>query len=418
MRILYLLSSLEYGGAAKQALLLGRGLAGACELRVCALGSEGPWAAELRAAGAVVQSLDRARPIDPLALWRLRRLLRDFQPERIHVWRLPALRWLAFAGRQFLPRCIVSQALPTKTPRPRLAMVDRWLLRRVARIVADGPAAAACLERLGIGAERVAVVPSGVEVFSLSPVLRGEGRGEGAAPVQGLPSPPTPLPRVQGRGEKRIVCLGNLHAGKGFREALRAADYLAYCFPDVHLYVIGAGSFLPSLERFMEGVYHADRVHFLGARADAAAWLADADMVWVPSLAATGRQVALEAMAAGRPVIASDLPHLRETICQSVTGLLTPPGSCTTLARYGRQLLLDDALRRRLGEAGRETVRGHFSASACIEKHRALYGLEPSCPVLETASDSRFSVATAHSSRNNAVSATAVSSARSGRHGP
>jgi glycosyltransferase involved in cell wall biosynthesis len=404
MRILYLLSSLEYSGAAKQALLLGHGLAGACELRVCVLGSEGPWAADLRPNGAVVQSLDRARPIDPLALWRLRRLLRDFQPERIHVWRLPALRWLALAGRSLLPRCLVSQVIPTETPRPRLAMGDRWLLRRVARIVADGTAAAACLERLGIGAERVAVVPSGVDVSQGVGDLGLPRRSETAA--ERLPK------------ERRIVCLGNLHAGKGFREALRSADYLAYTFPDVHLYIIGSGPFLASLQRFMDGIYHRDRMHLLGARADASAWLADADMVWVPSLAATGRQVALEAMAAGRPVIASDLPHFREIICHGVSGLLTPPGSCTTLARHSRQLLLDDALRRRLSEAGRETVLAHFSASACIDKHRALYGLEPSCSVLQTASDSRFSVATANGSRNNAVSAIAVTIARSGRPGP
>ena len=159
MKILHLLSSLEYGGAAKQALVLGRGLSSTCDLRLCALHTEGPWAKTLRAAGLAVQSLHWTQPIGPLPLWRLRRLLYTLQPDRIHVWRLPVLRILGLAGREFLPRCIVSQALTGDRGPARLGMVDRWLLRRVFRIVAAGAAEADTLERLGFGYDRVDVIP-------------------------------------------------------------------------------------------------------------------------------------------------------------------------------------------------------------------------------------------------------------------
>ena len=66
MKILHLLSSLDYHSAAKEALMLVRGLAAACDLRVGVLHGEGPWAKSLRAAGLAVQSLHWTRPIDPL----------------------------------------------------------------------------------------------------------------------------------------------------------------------------------------------------------------------------------------------------------------------------------------------------------------------------------------------------------------
>jgi glycosyltransferase involved in cell wall biosynthesis len=231
-------------------------------------------------------------------------------------------------------------------------LFERWLLLRVAKIVAGGAAEAECLEDLGFESKRVAVIAPGVDL------------GSDMCETSGRPRP-----------GRRIACIGNLKANKGFREALRAADYLAYPFGDLHFYIVGAGPFLPALQRFRAAAYHQDRLHLLGERADASAWLAGADICWVPSLTATGRQVALEAMAAGRPVIASAVPHLRETIIDGVTGLLVPPGEQTALARRTRQLFLDDAWGRRLGEAGRERARTYFAAGAFIERCRALYGL-------------------------------------------
>lgn len=351
MKILYLLPTLAYGGAARQVLTLARGLVGRCDLRVCMTHADGPWAEPLRAAGVPVDSLQWTRPLDPLPLWRLHRLLRDFQPDCVHVWRWPALRLLALVNGRYLSRTIVSQVLPVDQAQPSLGRVERWLLGRVAKIIAGGEAEAQRLRHLHIAPGQVAVVPPGTELFN-------------------IPLPP-PVPT------RCVVCVGNLRPCKGFRQALRAADYLAYSFDDVRLDIIGTGQGLPSLQRFRETIYHRNHTHFVGAAADAANCLARADVCWVPSLTATGRQVALEAMAAGRPVIASDLPHLREIITDGVNGLLFPPGEETALAQRTRQVFLDDALRLRLGEAARQHVCVHFAAADFIERMGTLYGVRP-----------------------------------------
>jgi glycosyltransferase involved in cell wall biosynthesis len=366
MKILHLLPGLAFGGAARQALILGRGLAQECDLRLCVLSQEGPWAEHLRSAGVITSSLGWARFMDPAPLWRLRRLLRSFRPDLVHVWRLSALRALAAAGFKYLGRTVASRVAPAG--KPGLGAMDRWLLRRLKTIVADYEVAARDLEQLGL--TNVCVIPPGVELSFPSTRFRnqesGEGRGEDAAGVD----------RRVATVPRRIVCLGNLENAKGFPVALRAADYLAYVFRDVHLYVIGDGSALPALLRFHSGCFHREHIHFLGARADAASWLASAAVCWVPSLEATGRHIALEAMARGVPVIASDLPCFRAMIRQGESGVLVPPSDATRLAQQTRRLFLDEISRRRLGEAARRWAGERFSAVQFLQRFREFYGLD------------------------------------------
>jgi glycosyltransferase involved in cell wall biosynthesis len=83
--------------------------------------------------------------------------------------------------------------------------------------------------------------------------------------------------------------------------------------------------------------------------------------------------VALEAMALGRPVIATDLPGLAEIVANEETGVLIPRGEPVVLARQTRRLLDDGALRRRLGEAARRRVRESFSVDDMVRKVGQLY---------------------------------------------
>src|SRR5262249_36862376 len=148
----------------------------------------------------------------------------------------------------------------------------------------------------------------------------------------------------------RIACVGPLEPHKGFRDAIWALDILHFLYDDLHLLVIGQGSDRPRLEEFARVAGVQDRVHFLGAQAEVAALLAEADLVWVPSHAEGGVNAALEAMAAGRPVVAAQLPGLAEVVRDGETGLLFPPADRAGLARQTRRLLDDPELRCLLGD--------------------------------------------------------------------
>ncbi len=352
--ILFVISSLDYGGAARQLSLLASGLArDSFRVRVAVLGAETPWVSGLRSEGVEVEVLNRRRVFDVLPFARLRRLARLGKPDIVHAWGATALRALALSGSQSPSRLFLSSAfsfVEKTTP------LDRWLLRRVRGAIAFGEAEAARYRRLGVADARLTVV----------------------APGMPLPEPivaPAALPGIADH-ERVLVGLGPIERHKGFREAVWAFDILAHFYDDVHLVLAGDGTDRPRVERFARQIGVRSRVHFLGPQAELSSLLQRADAVWVPSLRGGGVCATLEAMAASRPVIASHLPDLAEIVDEGQTGFLVEPDDKAALARRTRRLLDDAELRRRMGEAGRRRIRDCFSVvrlvESCIRRYAEL----------------------------------------------
>src|SRR5262249_18324101 len=126
-------------------------------------------------------------------------------------------------------------------------------------------------------------------------------------------------------------------------------------------------------ETFAAAVQVLAGVHFTGADADVPALMSRAEVVWVPGRVECGMQVVLEAMAAGRPVVASNWPRLAELIREGETRYLVPPGDKTAIARQTQGLLTDAALRRSMGEAARRRVAEHFRADKLAERCARVY---------------------------------------------
>src|SRR5262249_6599661 len=169
-----------------------------------------------------------------------------------------------------------------------------------------------------------------------------------------------------------ILCVGPLEVSKGVLEAIWAFHILGFLFPDLHLLVIGEGPDRDRLLQLAKNVFPG-RLIFLGAMPDWTDFLSRAEIVWVPSLVPRGFNVALEAMAAGKPVIASRWPGLTNIIGNGETGVLVAPGDKVGLARQTR-LLLDDLNKgRQWGEAGRRRARECFSVEALARAYLSLY---------------------------------------------
>lgn len=356
LNILHVISSVHYHGAATQlAMLAPRLPRERFQARVCVLGRDGPMARVLRESGIAVACLGWTRLIDPRPFWRLRQQVSDFKPDVLHVWRLPALRaaHLVTFGRK--PRCpIVASAIDGSGH-----AVDRWLLGRTARTVVSGPALAERCRRLGLPAERIAVIPPAVDASQPTPGKRDEV----------LHNVELALPSEA----RLIVGIGPFEPEKGVRDAVWAFDIVSYLYPDLHLLLIGSGPELARVRRFVRGIEAAGRVHLLGPQPDVRLLLGLADVVWVPSRSSGGVQVALEAQAAGTPVIASNLPELAEVIDDGASGALVPAGDKVALARQTRVLLDDAARRRRLGDAGRQRAVSHFHPDDLVRRFTQLY---------------------------------------------
>ena len=150
-------------------------------------------------------------------------------------------------------------------------------------------------------------------------------------------------------------------------------DILHYLYEDLRLVLAGDGPDRPRLEQFARAIEVDRRVIFTGRQPDLAPWRHAAELAWVPSRTGGGVGAALEAMAAGLPVIATRLPALAEVVVDGAVGCLVPPGDKTELARQTRFLLNDPDRRRAYGEAGRRRAAEHFSVERLVRRCAELY---------------------------------------------
>jgi glycosyltransferase involved in cell wall biosynthesis len=229
----------------------------------------------------------------------------------VHAHWLPAGAVAATTGRPFAVQLWGTDV--------ELARRAPWLARAVLRrarlaICASNELAAAAEE---LGARGVRVIPSGVDV---------------PATVADPDEPP------------HVLYAGRLSAEKGVLQLVEAARGLP-------LVVAGDGPLRDRVPQALGWVPH-DELLGLYARAT---------VVACPSLREGFGVACAEAMAHGRPVVASAVGGLRDLVVDGETGLLVPPGDVAALRAALERLLADAELRRRLGEAARERVREHFS---------------------------------------------------------
>lgn len=166
-----------------------------------------------------------------------------------------------------------------------------------------------------------------------------------------------------------VLTLARLAPQKGLDTLLAAARLV----PEAVFAVAGDGPERGALEAQAATLGLADRMRFLDHRRDVAALLDACDVFALPSLFEGLPLAVLEAMAAGKPVVASNIGGTDEAVLDGVTGLLVPPSDARALARAIREVLGDPSLARRLGAAGRSRVHAEFSARRMVSAVEATY---------------------------------------------
>ncbi|WP_229217500.1 glycosyltransferase family 4 protein [Massilia forsythiae] len=187
-----------------------------------------------------------------------------------------------------------------------------------------------------------------------------------------LPAAPEPAPDPQ-----RILFLGRIEAAKGVFELLAAGARLAPAFPALRLVFAGAGDedALAALRRRAGELRMLGRIELPGWLGPGArdAELARAGLFCLPSHAEGLPMAMLEAMAAGRAVVASRVGAVPEALRDGDNGLLVAPGDVDALAAALASALGDAALRARLGRRARATVAAHYSTEVVCGRLSALY---------------------------------------------
>jgi glycosyltransferase involved in cell wall biosynthesis len=241
--------------------------------------------------------------------------------------------------------------------------IYRWMLEDVAAVIAvSSSVRQSIIERLGLPPERVHTIPNWIDPSRLKPIAREAARA---------------LFQIQAR--LAVACIGQITPAKGQEEFIRAASRVSQARSDVEFLIVGKeeddqrSHFTRQLKALVEELGIGRRVRFLGHIEKMAELLSASDVVVVPSWDEGFSLVTIEAMAAGRPVLASDAGGIRDIIRENVTGLLFPPRNVNALASKLLWMLADTSLRERLGRQAQQDAMARFNREQIIDQIESLY---------------------------------------------
>jgi glycosyltransferase involved in cell wall biosynthesis len=363
-RIVHVIPTLDRGGAEKQLALLATRLPrDEFDVHVCVLTRSGPMAQSLLEAGIPIHAIDKRWKADPIAYYRLRKLLRKLRPELVHTWIFAANSYGRQAARSAgVRRIVAGERCVDRWKVWHELAIDRHLARRTDRIVTNSSGVVDFYAGHGIARGKFEVIPNGID-------LPGAQAGGVAALSRHELLAELQIPE----GAQLIGAVGRLWPQKMYKDLIWAAELLKVVRADSHLLIIGEGPQRMQLLRWRDNLGIADRVHFLGHRNDVPAIMPHLSVFWIGSAYEGQSNAVMEAMSHAKPVVASDIPGNRDLVVDGQTGYLFPVGDRATLARVTNQLLDEPPRCRSLGEAGRTRIAEQFSVTKMIDRHTALY---------------------------------------------
>ncbi len=360
------------GGPARHVLALMPGLRERGFETLIAFGTPGPDEGELTPGpdepSARIVAL--RRPIDPVAdqraITELTRLAARYRPDVVHTHMAKAGALGRSVARRIKARAVlhtfhghVLEGYFASPSNSAFVMAERRLARRTDALVAVSASTRDDLLALGIGTpERWTVLPLALD---LRPLLELEVTQEEARAWLDLP-PQVPV----------VAIVGRLVPIKNHVLFLQAADRISMQRPDAVFVIAGDGELRSMLEAEAERSL-GGRIRFLGWTQDLPSLYAAADVVVSTSLS-EGTPVALiEALAAGRPVVATDVGGVSDVVHDARNGFLAASGDVDRLAEAVLDLLGHEALRSQMGAAGRTQVAERYSAERVAVMTADLY---------------------------------------------
>ncbi len=284
-----------------------------------------------------------------VAALRRRIKIENYDVVHLHTKRAHSLAlWLPRGAGA--PKYVVTRRMDY--PEPRTWYTKLLYNRRVDGVIAISRPIAELLKAAGVRPERVRVIHSGIDPRQF------EGTGDrAAAPVNDVV----------------VGMMAVMETRKGHRYLFEAARLLQAQGLRAKYLIAGDGSLRDELRQTVEQLGVHDSVEFLGFVSDAADFLSKIDIFVMPSLYEGLGVAVLEAMATGKPVIATRVGGLAEVVIDGVTGLLVPARDGSELARAIDRLARDNNLARVMGQGGAQRVREEFTIDKMAERNEACY---------------------------------------------
>jgi glycosyltransferase involved in cell wall biosynthesis len=320
---------------------------------------EGDMPGQLAEAGVEFHALPLATKRSFLvSTWRLKKLIQSIRPQAIHLHGhfAGSIGQLAvfLAGR---PPTVYSVRWPAyHSDKNSYTRARNWLVERFSCAAATIVVAISEHDRMTLIRRRICAPGKLRMIHNAFAVV-----------------PPEPSADIVPSDVVTIGFVGRLVDQKGCDDLISAFATLVAEGAPVRLVIVGDGPLRTALEARVAEQGLTGRVDFLGFRADAAALMATMDIVAVPSLFEPFGIVAVEAMVQARPVVASAVGGLTETVEDGVTGRLVPPGNPQRLAEGLRDLVRSSATRLQMGLAARQRALDLFSPDRTIAAYSQIY---------------------------------------------
>lgn len=328
---------------------------------VCVLKSSGTMAQELRKRGVRVLSLEGAGKLDARVMVRLFKLLRVERPDVVQAF----LFWANVAARV----CgRILRAFPVVSSYHDEIVSEAWLVRLVDRLTLNwtnrivccsGAVGRSVVSRIGGKIEHCTIIPFGVDLEHFDSAAAATRHELGL--------------RDDGSVIGTVCRL--VEPKKGLTILFRALAELTrrYGQPPCQLVIVGDGPARDELEALREQLGLSSWIVFTGSRRDIPRVLQALDAFVLPSLYEGFGIAILEAMAAGKPVIATTVGGIPEFVLSEETGLLVEPGNVQALADAITRLLSDPQQAEAMGAKGRVHARENYRISEIVRQHEQVY---------------------------------------------
>jgi glycosyltransferase involved in cell wall biosynthesis len=272
----------------------------------------------------------------------------------VHSYLFPAQLWVAVAARlasKPVPLVTTEQSTHNRRRRRWARPLDLWMYRNYKKIACNSEATAENLIRwIPVVADRVSVIYNGVPVERFQHAVA-------ANKAKVLPT---------ANGKPVIMFVARFDPAKDHPTLLRAVRRV----PDAELVLVGDGDSRSTMQQLASDLGIGERVHFLGTRPDIPQLLKLADLyVHAANFEGFG-MAAVEAMSAGLPVVASDVPGLNEVV--KGAGILVPPRDEEALAKAIREILQSKQTRQRMATASQKRA-VHFSIDRAASSFINMY---------------------------------------------
>ena len=361
VRVLYVVNSFVAGGAERHLLeLWSRIDRTRFAVEIACFSARGQFTHDVQALGWPVHDLGMGERIYDLhgirGLLRLVHRTLEFRPDVIHGYLLGPNLFAVLAGRLArVPMIVVAKRNVDRYETPRQQAVQAFAHRLATHVIAVSERVRQSSVALGVPAARVTVIRNGVDA------QRFQGAGADRTELGVAPGRPV------------IGSVGCLATRKDYGTLLDAVAALAGRGLEPALVLVGDGDERPRLERRAAELGIADRVRFLGERADVERLLPLFDVFVLSSRDEGIPNALLEAMAAGRPAVATAVGGTPEVLEDGRTGWLVPPGDPPALAAALATALVDRDEAARRGAAARREVLERRSIDAMARAHEAFY---------------------------------------------